>query len=150
MRRGVGAANVPHYVAYGAVLRPPPPPPPEEEPPAHDDDDDAAGSRPQQQQQQQEQSRGGGNLNHNHQSNNNNSGNGNGSYNCNNSRLGMTISRIPLGLYVRAVSLDSEAYVAGISPGSVLVSINRTLGMLGERSDGALMRLWTYGLSRER
>ena len=29
-------------------------------------------------------------------------------------KLGITISRIPLGLYVRSVSLDSEAYAAGI------------------------------------
>mmetsp|Transcript_8501 Transcript_8501/g.19026 ORF Transcript_8501/g.19026 Transcript_8501/m.19026 type:complete len:1924 (+) Transcript_8501:286-6057(+) len=58
-------------------------------------------------------------------------------------KLGITISRIPLGLYVHSLSLDSEAYAVGISPGSILVDING-MGMLGERSDRALERLWWY------
>lgn len=32
----------------------------------------------------------------------------------------------------------------GISPGSILLDINGTLGLLGERSDRALERLWRY------
>ena len=58
-------------------------------------------------------------------------------------KLGITISRIPLGLYVHSISLESEAYTAGISPGSILIDING-MGMLGERSDRALERLWWY------
>ncbi|KAL9185720.1 hypothetical protein ACHAXT_003497 [Thalassiosira profunda] len=58
-------------------------------------------------------------------------------------KLGITVSRIPLGVYVRSVSLESEAYAAGISPGSILVDMNG-MGMLGERSDRALERLWRY------
>ena len=64
--------------------------------------------------------------------------------NNNNNKLGITISRIPLGLYVQSVHISSEAYTAGISPGSILVNINGTLGLLGERSDRALERLWLY------
>ena len=59
-------------------------------------------------------------------------------------KLGITITRIPLGLYVHAISIDSEAYAVGISPGSILLDINGTLGLLGERSDRALERLWRY------
>ncbi len=59
-------------------------------------------------------------------------------------KLGITITRIPLGVYVHAIALDSEAYAAGISPGSILVDINGALGLLGERSDRALERLWRY------
>ena len=58
-------------------------------------------------------------------------------------KLGITISRIPLGLYVHSISFDSEAYTVGISPGSILVEING-MGMLGDRSDRALERLWCY------
>ena len=47
-------------------------------------------------------------------------------------------------MYVHAIALDSEAYAAGISPGSILLDINGTLGLLGERSDRALERLWRY------
>ena len=66
-----------------------------------------------------------------------------------NNKLGITISRIPLGLYVKSISIHSEAYTAGISPGSILVNVN-DMGMLGERSDRALERLWMYaGLLRE-
>eukprot|EP00577_Skeletonema_sp_RCC1716_P006446 CAMPEP_0113422182 /NCGR_PEP_ID=MMETSP0013_2-20120614/28322_1 /TAXON_ID=2843 ORGANISM="Skeletonema costatum, Strain 1716" /NCGR_SAMPLE_ID=MMETSP0013_2 /ASSEMBLY_ACC=CAM_ASM_000158 /LENGTH=616 /DNA_ID=CAMNT_0000309905 /DNA_START=95 /DNA_END=1941 /DNA_ORIENTATION=- /assembly_acc=CAM_ASM_000158 len=60
-----------------------------------------------------------------------------------NNKLGITISRIPLGLYIKSISLHSEGYTAGISPGSILVNING-MGMLGERSDRALERLWMY------
>jgi len=58
-------------------------------------------------------------------------------------KLGLTISRIPLGLYVHSIATSSEAYTVGISPGSILVKING-LGMLGERSDRAMERVWRY------
>jgi len=58
-------------------------------------------------------------------------------------KLGITISRIPIALYVQSISTNSEAYTVGISPGSILVDVNG-LGMLGERSDRALERLWMY------
>lgn len=45
---------------------------------------------------------------------------------------------------MHAISIDSEAYAVGISPGSILLDINGTLGLLGERSDRALERLWRY------
>lgn len=58
-------------------------------------------------------------------------------------KLGITISRIPIALYVQSINQNSEAYTVGISPGSILVNING-LGMLGERSDRALERVWLY------
>jgi hypothetical protein len=58
-------------------------------------------------------------------------------------KIGITLSRIPLGVYVRMVDVDSEAYHAGIVPGSVLVSIN-SMGVLGEPSHKLLERLWMY------
>ena len=65
-------------------------------------------------------------------------------------KLGLTISRIPLGLYVHSISTSSEAYTVGVSPGSILVKING-LGMLGERSDRAMERVWRYaGLDTKR
>lgn len=59
------------------------------------------------------------------------------------SKIGATISRIPLGIYVRSISLTSEAYTVGISPGSILIDING-LGLLGETSYRAVERLWHY------
>ena len=65
-------------------------------------------------------------------------------------KLGLTISRIPLGLYVHSIATSSEAYAVGVSPGSILVKING-LGMLGERSDRAMERVWRYaGLDTRR
>ena len=58
-------------------------------------------------------------------------------------RLGITLSRIPLGVYVRSVAATSEAYFAGILPGSILVDING-LGVLGEPTHKLLERLWQY------
>lgn len=58
-------------------------------------------------------------------------------------RLGITLSRIPLGAYVRSVAATSEAYFAGILPGSILVDING-LGVLGEPTHKLLERLWQY------
>ncbi len=57
--------------------------------------------------------------------------------------LGLSISRLSLGLYVRHVELGSEAWCAGIVPNSVLVSING-MSLLAEPSKLALERLWQY------
>ena len=58
-------------------------------------------------------------------------------------KIGATISRIPLGLYVKSIEVTSEAYHVGISPGSILIDING-LGLLGETSHRAVERLWRY------
>jgi hypothetical protein len=58
-------------------------------------------------------------------------------------KIGATISRIPLGVYVKSVAIDSEAYWVGIEPGSILVDVNG-LGLLGETTFRALERLWRY------
>lgn len=60
-----------------------------------------------------------------------------------NEKLGMSISRLALGLYVRAVRPGSEAYCAGVQVNSVLVSING-MSLLAESSKQALERLWQY------
>jgi hypothetical protein len=58
-------------------------------------------------------------------------------------KAGVTISRFPLGLYVRKVLPGSEAFFAGISPDSVLVDVSG-MAMLVEPSRQALERLWQY------
>ena len=58
-------------------------------------------------------------------------------------KVGMTLSRIPIGVYVRLVNVESEAYAAGIVPGSVLIDING-MGVLGEPSHKLLERLWKF------
>jgi len=58
-------------------------------------------------------------------------------------KVGVTLSRIPIGVYVRTVEFDSEAYCAGVVPGSVLVDVNG-MGVLGEPSHKLLERLWLY------
>lgn len=58
-------------------------------------------------------------------------------------KLGVTICRIPLGVYARIVDVGSEAYAAGILPGSVLLDING-IGVLGEPSHKLLERLWLF------
>jgi hypothetical protein len=58
-------------------------------------------------------------------------------------KVGVTISRFPLGLYVRKVLPGSEAFFAGISPDSVLVDVSG-MAMLVEPSRQALERLWQY------
>lgn len=58
-------------------------------------------------------------------------------------KVGVTLSKIALGLYVRRIEADSEAQCAGVREGSILVDING-LGMLGEPSRQALERLWQY------
>jgi hypothetical protein len=57
--------------------------------------------------------------------------------------LGISITRLALGLYVRRVQPGSEAWCAGIVPHSVLVSING-MSLLAEPSKQALERLWQY------
>jgi len=58
-------------------------------------------------------------------------------------KLGLTLTKLALGLYVRSVQAESEAELAGILPNSILVSING-MGMLVEPSTRALERLWQY------
>ena len=59
--------------------------------------------------------------------------------------LGMTLSRLSLGLYVRAVRPGSQAWCAGVEQNSVLVSINDgELNLLAEPSKSALCRIWQY------
>ena len=58
-------------------------------------------------------------------------------------KLGLTLSRLPLGLYVRHVQPQSEAALAGVDVDSVLVSING-IALLAEPSKQALERLWQY------
>lgn len=58
-------------------------------------------------------------------------------------KLGMTVSRLALGLYVHSVTVGSEAYFLNIPQGAILVSING-LGFLAEPSRQALERIWQY------
>ena len=59
--------------------------------------------------------------------------------------LGMTLSRLSLGLYVRKVHPGSEAWCAGVEENSVLVGINDgELNLLAEPSKSALERIWQY------
>lgn len=58
-------------------------------------------------------------------------------------KVGITMSRIPIAVYVRMVDIESEAFAAGIVPGSILIDING-LGVLGEPSHKLLERLWVY------
>ncbi|CAB9520306.1 Phosphatidylinositol 3-kinase catalytic subunit type 3 [Seminavis robusta] len=58
-------------------------------------------------------------------------------------KLGMTLSKLALGLYVQKVLPNSEAALAGVTAGSILVSING-MGMLVEPSRHALERIWQY------
>ena len=61
----------------------------------------------------------------------------------NNNKVGITISRLPLGAYVRRVAIHSEAALLGIQVGDVLVSINGW-NVLCEPSRLLLERLWQY------
>ena len=58
-------------------------------------------------------------------------------------KVGVTLSKIALGVWVKRVEVGSEAYSAGVQEGSVLVDING-MGMLAEPSKQALERLWQY------
>ena len=136
-RRGTGNAGIPWYVAHGAVLRRPHPsttPPAPIPIPTSGSDPRTTAPRGVTVETTEEDG-----TNVDATTNNNNGNNSN-----NNVRLGMTISRIPLGLYVHSLNVNSEAYSCGVSPGSILVDINGRMGMLGERSDRGLERLWRY------
>jgi uncharacterized protein (DUF1778 family) len=61
----------------------------------------------------------------------------------NDTKIGITICRIPLGVYVRLIDIGSEAHAAGIVQGSVLLDING-IGVLGEPSHKLLERLWLF------
>jgi Phosphatidylinositol 3- and 4-kinase len=58
-------------------------------------------------------------------------------------KVGITISRLPLGAHVRRVAPSSEAALLGIQVGDVLVSINGW-NVLCEPSRPLLERLWQY------
>lgn len=58
-------------------------------------------------------------------------------------KLGISVARLALGIYVRHVQPGSEAWCAGIPVNSVLVSING-MNLLAEPSKQALERLWQY------
>jgi hypothetical protein len=62
---------------------------------------------------------------------------------CEGNKVGLTVSRLALGLYVRAIEVGSEAFYAGVQENSVLVSING-MGILAEASNLALERIWQY------
>jgi hypothetical protein len=60
-------------------------------------------------------------------------------------KLGITLSRLTLGLYVRHVYPGSEAWCAGVQKNSILVSINHgTVNLLAEPTKAALERIWQY------
>ena len=61
--------------------------------------------------------------------------------NHNDSKLGLSLSNIRLGLCVVNVKRHSEAEYAGVIPGSVLVSING-VGLLCEMSVSAIGVVW--------
>jgi hypothetical protein len=58
-------------------------------------------------------------------------------------KLGISMTRLPLGLYVRSVKPGSEAWCAGVKLNSVLVSLNG-MALLAEPSRQALERIWQY------
>lgn len=62
----------------------------------------------------------------------------------NEQRVGLTLSKLALGLYVYEVAPYSEAQAAGVLPESILVSVNETLHVWGEPSRYCLERLWQY------
>lgn len=61
----------------------------------------------------------------------------------NSDKLGVTVSRLAVGLYVKSVVPGSEAAIAGIRPESVLMAVN-DLPVLAEPSKQLLERLWQY------
>ena len=58
-------------------------------------------------------------------------------------KLGITISRLAVGVYVKSIVPNSEAAICGIQPESILVSIN-DLPVLAEPSHSLLSRLYQY------
>lgn len=61
----------------------------------------------------------------------------------NDDKVGVTIRRLSLGVYVQSVRPGSEAAIANIRPHSVLVAVN-DLPVLAEPSQQLLERLWQY------
>jgi hypothetical protein len=59
------------------------------------------------------------------------------------SKVGVTISRLAVGIYVKSVVPGSEAALSGIRPMSILISIN-DLPVLAEPSRQLLERIWQY------
>jgi hypothetical protein len=59
------------------------------------------------------------------------------------SSLGMTLSKLALGVYVYSVDPTSEAAIAGVLPGSILLRING-MPVVGDPSHITLERLYTY------
>lgn len=123
MRRGVGLAGIPSYFAYSVQI-------PqsgrndgsatETSGGADSPTDGNSSYSPRQQEASSPSSAGGGD-----------------------SKLGMTMSRLPLGLYVYQIEASSEAQFAGVREGSVLVSVNG-IPFLAEPSRQALERIWQY------
>ena len=60
-----------------------------------------------------------------------------------NTKLGITISRLAVGVYVKSIVPNSEAAICGIEPESILISIN-DLPVLAEPSHSLLSRLYQY------
>jgi Phosphatidylinositol 3- and 4-kinase len=58
-------------------------------------------------------------------------------------KVGVTLGRLAVGLYVQAVMPGSEAAICGVQPQSILVAING-LPVLAEPSRSLLERLWQY------
>jgi hypothetical protein len=60
-----------------------------------------------------------------------------------NAKLGISISRLAVGVYVKSTVPNSEAAICGIESGSILTSIN-DLPVLAEPSHSLLSRLYQY------
>jgi Phosphatidylinositol 3- and 4-kinase len=60
-----------------------------------------------------------------------------------NNKVGVTVAKLAVGLYVKSVVPGSEAAVVGIQPESVLLAVN-DLPVLAEPSKQLLERLWQY------
>ena len=177
VRQITGQAGIPGTVVHGVILHSPPPPDTpitvvttnSNSQPQHLTISSSSTSTLLSRRQQQRSNQSQTTPPPQQQRNDNNNTSSSSSQNSNTNKLGMTISRIPLGLYVHSISVTSEAYAVGISPGSILVDINgksgdsdesssssssttsdgenqhnHRMGMLGERSDCALERLWQY------
>ena len=182
VRQITGQAGIPGTVVHGVILHSPPPPPDtpitvvttnSNSQPRHLTISSSSTSTLLSRRQQQRSNQSQTTPPPQQQRNDNNNTSSGSIQNSNTNKLGMTISRIPLGLYVHSISVTSEAYAVGISPGSILVDINgksgdsdessssssssattsdgenqhhhhHRMGMLGERSDRALERLWQY------
>ena len=58
-------------------------------------------------------------------------------------KLGITVSKLPLGLHVRRIHVHSEAEYLGVKEGSILVYVNG-MCLLAESTKAALERIWQY------